>query len=93
MEIKEALQKNIYSPWAFTEDEEEKSKSNREVYRTIKHLAKVECIGVGYAHRKYKVTETTDIKLTTAQKALIADEGNLCFGYRTEGSIIVIHTD
>lgn len=93
MEIKEALQKKIHSSWAFTENEEEKLRSNMEVYQTIKHLAKAECVGVGYAHRKYKVTETTDIKLTTAQKALIADEGNLCFGYRTEGSIIVIYTD
>lgn len=73
MELKEALSKEIYSPWAFTENEDEKAKSNREVYETIKHLAKAEWIGSGYAHAKYKVTETTDIKLTNIQKALIAD--------------------
>ncbi len=93
MDEKEALSKEIYSPWAFTENEEEKSKQNRAIYEAIKHLAKAEWVGSGYAHAKYIVTEITDVKLTTAQKALIADEGNLCFGYRTDGNYIIIHTD
>lgn len=67
--------------------------NNGKIYEAIKHLGKVTRQGDSYACSKYTVTETTDIKLTTVQKALIADGGNLCFGYRTEGDIIVIYTD
>lgn len=52
----------------------------------------IECAGHGYAHTKYRVIKNIP-KLTTKELALICDDGNLCFGYRTEGSLIVIHTD
>lgn len=52
----------------------------------------IECAGHGYAHTKYRVIKNAP-KLSQKELALICDDGNLCFGYRTEGSLIVIHTD
>ena len=52
----------------------------------------IEGAGHGYAHTKYRVLKNAP-KLTTKELALICDDGNLCFGYRTEGSLIVIYTD
>lgn len=46
----------------------------------------------GYGHTKYKVI-SNPFNLSTLELALVADGGNLCFGYRTEGNLIVIHTD
>ena len=86
------LERKIYSPWAFTENENEKAKINREIYQEIKDKAVVEWVGSGYGHTKYKVVSNPH-NLSTLELALICDEGNLCFGYRTEGDLIVIHTD
>jgi UDP-N-acetylmuramyl pentapeptide synthase len=46
----------------------------------------------GYAHTDYKILSNPH-KLSTVELALVCDGGNLCFGYRTSGSIITIHTD
>ena len=112
------VEKKIYSPWAFRENEAEKCDMNRTIYKELKEkykisrtnrvynveLKKFEDInqddfdvivtgaGSGYAHTKYKVIKNAP-KLSTSELALICDEGNLCFGHRTEGSLIVIHTD
>ena len=52
----------------------------------------VNCIGTGYGHKKYRVIKNGP-GLSTQDLAIICDEGNLCFGYRTEGSIICVYTD
>src|SRR5699024_6377420 len=50
-----SLEKRIYSPWAFTENEREKAKINYEIYKEIKDKAKVKWLGSGYGHKKYEV--------------------------------------
>jgi len=88
------MEKKIYSEWAYTENEKEKASINREIYEEIKHLGKAERIGTSYGCATYRVTPTTDRKLTPHEMALIADQGNLCFGYRSGGqNIVVIYTD
>lgn len=52
----------------------------------------VEYAGSGYAHQKYSVLRNVP-NLNTKDLAIICDQGNLCFGYRTEGSLICVHTD
>lgn len=52
----------------------------------------IEYAGTGYAHTKYRVLKN-EPGLSTLDLAIICDDGNLCFGYRTEGSIICVHTD
>jgi len=68
------------------------TKSSLERYQEIKDKAKVECVGAGYAHTKYRVLENPE-SLSTYDLALICAKGNLCFGYRVEGDLIVIHED
>lgn len=46
----------------------------------------------GYGHTKYRIVKN-DTELSRDELALICDRGNLCFGYRMEGSKICIHTD
>ena len=52
----------------------------------------VEGAGVGYAHTKYRVVKNKP-RLSYKDLAIICDSGNLCFGYRTEGSIICVYID
>lgn len=52
----------------------------------------IQCIGTGYAHKKYRVVKNGPV-LSTKDLAIICDGGNLCFGYRTEGNVICVHTD
>ena len=53
----------------------------------------IECIGTGYANKKYRVLHNGP-GLSTQDLAIICDCGNLCFGYRTEGAnIIRVYTD
>jgi len=46
----------------------------------------------GYGHTKYQILSNPHA-FSMTQLALVADGGNLCFGYRMEGSLICIHTD
>lgn len=46
----------------------------------------------GYAHIKYKILRNAP-GLSSQDLAIICDGGNLCFGYRTEGSYTCVHTD
>lgn len=46
----------------------------------------------GYGHTKYKILSNPH-GFSNSELALICDGGNLCFGYRTEYGLIVIHTD
>ena len=41
----QTLEKKVYSPWAYTENESEKAKINREIYEEIKD--KAICVGGG----------------------------------------------
>ena len=84
--------KKIYNSWAFESNASEKGQMNREIYQEIKDKAEVEWAGSGYGHTKYRVVSNPH-NLSALELALICDSGNLCFGYRTEGDLIVIHTD
>lgn len=49
--------------------------------------------GSGYAHKKYCIIGNVN-KLSKKECAIIADRGNLCFGYRSEGeNAIAVYTD
>lgn len=52
----------------------------------------VEPAGYGYAHSKYRVLKNAP-GLSTHDLAIICDQGNICFGYRAEGSTICVYTD
>ena len=53
----------------------------------------IESAGRGYGHTKYRVVKNGP-GLSTKDLAIICDNGNLCFGYRMEGSdIICVYTD
>ena len=86
------LEKKIYSPWAFSKNEAEKAKINREIYEEIRGKAEVKYIKSGYAKKIYEIVSNPE-NLSSDELALIADGGNLCFGYRREGDRIIIHTD
>lgn len=48
--------------------------------------------GRGYGNVQYQIISNPH-NLTNDEIALVADSGNLCFGYRMEGSMIIIYTD
>lgn len=89
----EELKDKIRSCWAFAENPNEIYKKNREIYEQIKDKAEVRLISTGYAKKVYEVISNPE-SLSMKELALIADKGNLCFGYRTRGNYeIIIHTD
>lgn len=47
---------------------------------------------IGYAHSYFSVIDMPEW-MTMAEAALVIDRGNLCFGFRTSGSTVTIHTD
>ena len=96
----EQLEKKVYSPWAYTDNEDEKAKINREIFSEIKDKAR--CVGGsnGYGHNmclmevidKEYFKDLEDENTSQERKkellnelALIADGGNLCFGYSYQG--------
>ena len=97
----EPLEKKVYAPWAFTDREREKSAINREIYNEIKDKAKKIAYTTGYAHqvaymiivdREYfkDLIENEDTQRKSElirELALIADSGNLCFGYGYQGKL------
>lgn len=60
--------------------------------QTLKDKFVFEYAGNGYAHTKYHVVSNPK-NLSQLEMALICDNGNLCFGYRVQNGLIVIHTD
>lgn len=52
----------------------------------------VERCGSVYAGAKYKVLRNAP-NLNAKELAIICDQGNLCFGYRSEGGYIIVYTD
>jgi hypothetical protein len=80
----------------YNEDLKPKAKefwgNNKPTNDELKEFTCYECVGTGYGNKKYKISSNPH-NFSTLQLALICDKGNLCFGYRTEGNLIVIHTD
>ena len=87
-----SIERKIYSGWAFTENEREKAKINYEIYEEIKEKAEVKWVRSLHGRQEYEVVSNPH-NLSTEELALICDSGNLCFGYRTKGDLIVIYTD
>lgn len=101
--MEQTLEKRVYSPWAFTENEDEKSKINYELFKELKDKAVVLEKSSGYAHfvaivlptdkEHFKWLEDDSIHHNDERKelldelALIADNGNLCFGYAYLGKL------
>lgn len=52
----------------------------------------IQCIGTGYAHKKYRVLKNRP-GLDSKDLAILCDGGNLCFGFRVEAGIICVYTD
>ena len=53
----------------------------------------LECIGSGYANMKYRVL-SNPYNFSNDELALLADRGNLCFGYRMQDSnVVVVYID
>lgn len=52
----------------------------------------LEYVESGYGHIKYRVLRNIP-NLSDGQLALICDKGNVCFGFRVAGDMIIIHTD
>ncbi len=83
-------------------------KSNYEIYKELMEKYKfkigrpseinmddydvVVSYSVGYAHARYTVLKNAP-NLTDREIALLCDDGNLCYGYRVEGSTICVYTD
>ena len=88
----EILERKVYSSWAFSANEDEKARINSELYEELKDKAEIEHVGVSYGSSIYVVI-SNPCQLSDDELALIADEGNLCFGYRSEGNRIIIYTD
>lgn len=101
-----AIEKKVYSSWAFTKDEMEKRDTNRSIYNELCEKYKISRYLVdniddydivlrrtpGYNHSTYQVVKnTTD--LTKDELALVCDDGNLCFGYTMKGSQFYIFED
>ena len=54
-------------------------------YEELKDKADRCVISRGYAHQIVNVAPHSGIVLTELQAAIIADKGNLCFGYLSQG--------
>lgn len=48
--------------------------------------------GHGYANTKYRVL-SNPYNLSNDELALACDGGNLCFGYRMDGDVVVVYID
>lgn len=80
--------------WAYSGNEVEKARSNFEKYLEIKDQATTATLETGYSYRLVRVDVKDGYTLTDEQKALIADNGNLCFGYdKVSENTYKIYTD
>ena len=101
------IEKKVYPNWAYTENQYEKRDINIEIYEGLKKKYKInECAsenieeydiafefnGFGYANKSFKIL-SNKAGLSSDELALIADDGNLCFGYKRTGNIIKIYID
>ena len=103
-----SLEKKVYPSFAFSADEQEKSKINYEIYKELCENYKFlrTCSDnhdvndyelVMRIVPKYNSFDAVVVKNTTTlsddEIALIADTGNLCFGYSKRGNTYTIWTD
>lgn len=101
------IEKKVYPSWAYTENQYEKRDINTEIYEELKEKYKInkyasenieeydiafEFDGFGYANKSFKIL-SNKAGLSSDELALIADDGNLCFGYKRTGDIIKIYID
>lgn len=101
------IEKKVYPSWAYTENQYEKRNINIEIYEELKEKYKInkyasknieeydiafEFNGFGYANKSFKIL-SNKAGLSSDELALIADDGNLCFGYKRTGDIIKIYID
>ena len=101
------IEKKVYPNWAYTENQYEKRDINTEIYEELKEKYKInkyaseniekydiafEFNGFGYANKSFKIL-SNKAGLSSDELALIADDGNLCFGYKRTGDIIKIYID
>lgn len=94
------IEKKIYDGWAFSKNEREKGSMNNEIYEELRSKYKVtqyfnkdrdnlDDFDValsrkpGYNHSVYSVIKNSP-NLSRLELALIADGGNLCFGFTNE---------
>ena len=101
------IEKKVYPSWAYTENQYEKRDINMEIYEELKEKYKInkyasenieeydiafEFNGFGYANKSFKIL-SNKAGLSSDELALIADDGNLCFGYKRTEDIIKIYID
>nr|DAJ45269.1 MAG TPA: hypothetical protein [Caudoviricetes sp.] len=101
------IEKKVYPSWAYTENQYEKRDINMKIYEELKEKYKInkyasenieeydivfEFNGFGYANKSFKIL-SNKAGLSSDELALIADDGNLCFGYKRTGDIIKIYID
>ena len=102
------VEKKIYAPWAYQENELEKRNTNIAIYKELKAKYKfansfkaagyedeydlIYSGASGYGHKTYTIIKNTT-NLTNEELALIFDRGNLCFGFSVKGGNIVVFTD
>ena len=86
------MEEKVYPCWAFSDNELEKRDINYKIYQEIKDKAKIELTNIGRGFHKYRAVNNPE-NLTDDELALIADSGNLCFGYHKTGESIKIWTD
>lgn len=86
------IERRIYSGWAYTENEKEKARINYEIYKEIKDKAEVKWVRSLHGRQEFEVVSNPH-NLNDDELALICDDGNLCYGHRTNGELIVIYTD
>ena len=101
------IEKKVYPSWAYTENQYKKRDINLEIYEELKEKYKInkyasenieeydiafEFNGFGYANKSFKIL-SNKAGLSSDELALIADDGNLCFGYKRTGDIIKIYID
>lgn len=100
------VEKRVYDGWAFSQDEAEKGKSNKEIYNEISQKWRISSRDSvdeskydlilsrtpGYLHSTYHIVKNaTD--LTQDEIALVCDGGNLCFGYTMQGKQFYVFED
>ena len=100
------IEKRIYSAYAFTENEREKSIMNSTIYKELKEKYRIlrykvdnlEDYDIVLDHTPcmyrsvYKVIKN-NTQLSSLELALICDDGSLCFGYSRHGNEFYINED
>lgn len=92
-----------HKAWAFTKDEDRKSRENAETYKRLREVCEfgeepdgdkvVVTEGVPlYLKNEYRVI-SNPIGLDALHIALFCDRGNLCFGYYNRAGLICVYTD